>query len=487
MSDTAMTANFYHFDKRNRSTKVPSSEYTTLSIFLKDATTVIRPTIIVQTIEAVTYNYVHLVDWGRYYFVADWMYIKGRWEISLILDPLATYKTNILLTSCNILYASGSTKHIPDSRIPVRSNLLQTAVAGQDFNISDMTILDDGGMVVLGITGKGSFGPYLMQNSNQLPELLDGVDNWQQQFVNDQFGLTKQLLYGGSASECLRSALRIPVVFGGANVSTKSQEALYLGNYPCKDSNGNPIYGFEIDKPILIKETDVSIPWPYLDQDDWRRLSSYTNIIIYLPFVGNIQIPATEAHYDTKLHIRYAINVTSGDTAVQVKGYDTKIIFANANANIAIPTAYGSTGINTTKATQSIVAGIGAVAAGVASMIATGGATAPAVIGIGAGLASAAGGTLSAMGGSGSGSGGLGGGAAPGLDKVGHIFVTSKILSDTPANFDPIMGKPYFGVSTPGSFSGYVQTDGFQFSDAAASSEEKDMINSLMDGGVYIE
>jgi len=482
MSDTAMTANFYHFSKRNKSTKVTSSEYITLSIFLKDATTVIRPTIIVQTIEAVTYNYVHLVDWGRYYFVSDWMYVKGRWEISLILDPLATYKTNILATSCNILYASGSTKHIPDNRIPVRNNIIQ---AHTDQAIGGMTIVDNG-MVILGITGKGSFGAYLMQNSNQVAELLDGVDNWQQQFVSDQFGLTKQLLYGGSASECLRSAIKIPVLFGGNQVSTKSAEALYLGNYPCKDNSGNSILGYEIDKPILNFDGDIDIPWTYIDANDWRRIATYTNIVLYLPFIGNIQIPATEAQNDSKIHVLYSINVTSGDLSVQVSGKTSGVIWANANANIAMPTAFGSTGINTTKATSAIVAGIGAVAAG-AAVIATGGAAAPAVIGIGGGLAAAVGGTLNAMGGSGSGSGGLGGGSATGLDRVAHVYITSKVLTDTPANFDPIMGKPYYGVATPGSFSGYVQTDGFQFSSASASSEEKDMINSLMDSGVYIE
>lgn len=482
MSDTAMTARFYSLDKRNKSTKVPTGNYLEKGIYLKDATTVIRPVIIVQSFDPTGYNYVHLVNWNRYYFISDWMYVKGRWEVSLILDPLATYKTNILATSCNILYATGSTKHIPDNRIPVRNNIIQ---AHTDQAIGNMTIVDSG-MVILGITGKGSFGAYLMQNSNLVAELLDGVDNWQQQFVTDQFGLTKQLLYGGSASECLRSAIRIPILFGGNQVSTKSAEPLYLGNYPCKDSNGNSITGYEIDKPILNFSGDIDIPWTYIDANDWRRISTYTNIILYLPFVGNIQIPATEVQNESQLHVLYSINVTSGDLAVQVSGKTSSIIYANANSNIAMPTAYGSTGINTTKATSAIVAGVGAVVAG-AAILASGGAAAPAILGIGGGLATAAGGTINALGGSGYGSGGLGGGAATGLDRVAHVFITSKVLADTPTNFNPIMGKPYYGVSTPGSFSGYVQTDGFQYSDAKASSEEKDMINSLMDSGVYIE
>ena len=481
MSDTPMIARFYRLSKRNKSTMVPSGSYTEKPIYLKDATTVIRPTIIMQTIDATSYNYVYLVNWNRYYFIADWMYIKGRWEISLVLDSLASHKTEILTTPCNILYASGSTKPIVDTRIPVESIVSRDE---EPQAIGGMTIVDNG-MVILGITGKGSFGAYLMQNSNLVAELIDGMDAWIGSSITDQFQLTKQLLYGGSASECLRSALRIPILFGGNQVSTKSAEPLYLGNYPCKDGNGNAITGYEIDKPIINYIGDITIPWTYAS-GDWRRTSNYTNIILYLPFIGNIQIPATEAQNDTKLNVNYSVNVTSGDLSVQVKGSDTDIIFANCNANIAMPTAYGSTGINTSKMTSAIVAGVGAVVAG-AAVIASGGAATPAVLGIGGGLAAAAGGTISALGGSGSGSGGLGGGAAQGLDRVAHIFLTSKVLTANPSAFDPIMGKPYYGVSTPGNFTGYVQTDGFQFKSESASSEEKDMINSLMDSGVYIE
>ena len=122
-----------------------------------------------------------------------------------------------------------------------------------------------------------------------------------------------------------------------------------------------------------------------------------------------------------------------------------------------------------------------------AAVLATGGAALPAVLGIGGGLATAAGGTISALGGSGSGSGGLGGGASNGLDRVAHCYVTSKTLTADPNTLNPLIGKPYYGVSTPGSFSGYVQTDGFQFASDRASSEEKDMINSLMDAGIYFE
>ena len=106
---------------------------------------------------------------------------------------------------------------------------------------------------------------------------------------------------------------------------------------------------------------------------------------------------------------------------------------------------------------------------------------------IGAGIGATALQTVEALGGNGGGSGGLGGGSTQGLDKVVHVFVIQKDLTDTQEHFNPIIGKPYMGVATIGSFSGFVQTDGFQFEDAGALSSEKDMINRLLDTGIYYE
>lgn len=478
-----MQAIFYHFDKRNRSTKTPAGDGTALEIQLKDSTSVVNPVIMVQTIEAELFNYCYLSDWQRYYFVSDWVYIKGRWECSLTLDPLATYKVPILATPANILYASGSTKNIADTRIPVYGNLLKAetykALTGITFRESGL------GAIVLGITGKGSFGAYLLANSMKVYDLIDGIDNWWTTTVSDTWEAFKQLIYGGTAGECLRSALSMPLLVDQTIVSPgQSAENLVLGNYPCKDANDNAIQGYKITNPIIQSITNIDIPWIYTD---WRRASAYTAVTLYIPCLGCFSLPASTLYYDESLDIEYAINVTSGDIAAQVKGHTSGIIIVNASGNIAMPAPYGSTGINTSKLTTSFVAGVGATAMGVASAIASGGLTLPAVTAIGGGLAAGASGTIDALGGTAQGSAGLGGGASHTLDSVCHVWVTQKELTDTQDHFNTIMGKPFMGVSTPGSFSGYVQTDGFQLSSAYASSREKDLVNSLMDGGVYVE
>lgn len=474
-----MKVRFYQLSKRNRSTKLPSGTYKEVDCQLKDMTNITNPTFLLQSFAPVFYNYVFIPEWRRFYFISNTASIEGMWEVTCTEDYLATFRAYILETTANILYATGSTKSIVDSRIPVTSKV----AIGHNFEaIPNMTITEGTGAVILGITGKGSFGSYLMKNSTLVSELLDGIDSWSS-FITDNWTFTKQLFFGGSASECLRSAISIPLVFGGSDVSSGTEESLSLGNYPCKDSNNNDITGYKITKPILKFSDDIAIPW---QSSDWKRVSNYTSIKMYFPFIGIITLPATELQDDSSIHYIYSINVTSGDISLEVYGKESKNKVATASGNCAMATAYGSTGIDTNKLTSAAATGLGTLVA-ISAAAASGGASLATEAAIGAGIGSTALQTISALGGSGSGSGGLGGGSNQGLDKVVHIFVIQKVLTDTQEHFNPIMGKPYMAVDKINKFLGYVQTDGFQLASDFAYSSEKDMVNKLLDSGIYIE
>ena len=293
----------------------------------------------------------------------------------------------------------------------------------------------------------------------------------------------KQLFFGGSASECLRSAIEIPLLIDSTDFSG-SLEQLYLGNYPCIDNLGNNINGYKIGKPIVGKTVSISIPWV---QTDWRAISAYTDIALYIPFIGILSMPASEIHSaDSSLSVRFAVNITSGDIAVEVKGGTSGRIYATASGNCALNTPYGSTGIDTNRATSAIVSGIGTIVS-IGAAVASGGASAAVTAGIGAGLSATALNTIAAMGGNASGSGGLGGGASSQLTGELQCYVITKQLADSPTNLYSIIGKPLSKKATISSYSGYVQTDGFQFASSRALSEEKDLINSMLDSGIYYE
>lgn len=470
----------YNFSKRNNSTKIPDIDGRTINCQLKENCSVLNPTFILS-FDPSQYNYIYVPTWHRYYFITDWSYITTRWEITCEADLLASLKSTILSTPCNVLYATGSTKNIVDSRIPLLGSM---EVSHNYKAIEGITIsgVSNQGAIILGITGKGSFGSYLMQDSTAISQLLDGVDNFWTTSVQESEDAWKQIFYGGSASECLKSAIALPIVIGGSAVGSGTAQQLKLGGYPCQTSGGSPLMGYKITKPVLQSTTSVSIPWKY---SDWRRNTPYSEVMLYLPFIGTISLPTADIINESSLSIKYAINVTSGDIAVSYAGASSSRIIGTASGNIAMATAYGSTGIDTNKMTSAVVTGVGAVVGGVASAL-SGGLSTPVALGVAGGLATATAGTIQALGGTASGSGGLGGGASQGLDPVIHCYVISRALSDSQDKFTSIMGKPYMGVSTPSQFNGFIMTEGFSIN-AGISSTEKDTINKLMDSGVYIE
>lgn len=476
-----MIVRLYHFSKRNRSTKQPdqADTYQEINVALKEGTSVTNPVLLCQTVNAAAFNYFYIPGWNRYYFVSNGVSIENMWQISGIEDYLASYKASILLTSANVLYATASTKSIVDTRIPVLSTLL---LGHEQAAIPDITITDSGSYApVLGITGKGSNGIFILQNSLDVNDLLDGVDDWWATDVQSQLDAAKQLFFGGSAANCIKAAIGIPIVYDWSSMGVL--EDLYLGSYPCKRGDGSNIRAYRITNPILKKDGSIIIPW---QSSDWKRTDNYSSIILYFPFIGIISVNASEIQNESTLNYTYSINVTSGDISLEVRTASTNKKLSVASSNCAINLHYGSTGVNTNRVAAA-VGSVGAIAGGIIAAASAGTLTLPAMAAIGGGLAGAAGNTLAALGGYTEGSGGLGGGSTQGLDKVVHCYVLQKQLTDTQTNFDPVMGKPYMGVATIGSFTGYVQTDGFQLADIQAYSEEKDMINQLMDSGVYIE
>ncbi len=474
-----MEVRFYHFTKRNKSTKIPTSgDYLTVNVSLKDGCSVLRPVLLLQTFNAAAYNYFYVPSWNRYYFIADANFVNYMWEVGGTIDVLASYKAAIGNTTSLILYASGANADICDDRIPSFS----TVVRGHEKAFFTGMTISTVGRIVLGITGKGSFGIYVLKNASDLNELLDGVDNWTSAYWNDIFDAAKQLYFGGSAAECLKAAIKIPIQFDASLHGT--EEELVLGGYPCQKSDSTKIKGYKIGDPIYEYVTTISIPWNY---NDWRNISQYTEVALYIPFIGVISLPATELKLESSLRIDFKLNISSGDIAVAVVGAASpNRIYCTASGNCAINTPYGSTGIDTNRATAAITSGVGVlVAAGAAAF--TGGLSLMAAGAIGAGLASVAKNTLAALGGNSSGSGGLGGGASSKLEKNVHIWVVSKQLTESQSNLNPLIGKPLMKCDIPSKYLGYVQTDGFQFEHIQAYSEEKDMINRLMDSGIYYE
>ncbi len=100
-----MNINLYKFSKRENSTKQPTGSGTQYSCYLKESTSVVNPTIVIETSSNVfpDYNYAYISAFGRYYFISDIVSDGYMWEISMTTDVLATYKTAIGNTDLYVL------------------------------------------------------------------------------------------------------------------------------------------------------------------------------------------------------------------------------------------------------------------------------------------------------------------------------------------------------------------------------------------------
>lgn len=470
------TLTYYSFSKRHKSTLQPTSG-TDITVNLKDGCSFTKPVFLLNFSGFPTFNYIAFE--GRYYFVTDVRSVRNDlWEIECEEDYLASWKTAIGSTEAMILYATGGSDNIIDQRIPVTSPVyVDESASGLD----GITITDGNqGTIVLSITGVGSFGNYVMQNSTQVFDLMRDVENFYDYLIQgsaDQYiEVEIQKLLNGNCADNLKGAIALPILAN--SMTSGALENLYLGNYPCVDANDHNIKGYRVTDPLATGSANISIPWRY---NDWRRHSPYTTLYLYLPLIGTITLPVDELVGESSIDVQYSINITSGDVAVEVRAHSSDKIITTASGNCAMATPYGSANISNSKVGSAIVTGVGGViAAGLAST------TAGATLALFGGLTASAGQMLNAMQGETKGGGGLSGGASHGLTKVCSLTSVSKELTDSPTDLNPIMGKPVMAKATVGSYSGFVQTDGFQIAGNMLDSE-REVINSLVDGGIYYE
>lgn len=98
-----MNITFYiNSSERDRISKSLSSPLS-LSGSLKDECSVMNPIILVNTSNLSMYNYCYIPEFGRYYFISDMSAVRtGLWRVSLSVDVLMSFKSDILASSCII-------------------------------------------------------------------------------------------------------------------------------------------------------------------------------------------------------------------------------------------------------------------------------------------------------------------------------------------------------------------------------------------------
>ena len=480
------TFHFGNIQKRTNSTK--AFDYTKLPDVercdFKQTTSMEHPVIYI-TLNSLNidpqWNYCQCEETASFYWIRDISIgIRGRgtaniWQFSLELDPLATYRDEILKTKAYILYgfnedASGATYRLQDTRQAVaRHPTISTASA----DITGGHISADTGKFILSAVGKTGLCSYMVDADglkNLLSVISVGWETLTKPMVDWKLALPEfmnKFVFGDTATSCIRSCIWLPVRTPGAG----RQSEITLGQF------NTGVFGEIVTAASnTVQHTDIAIPWP---AEDWKRMNC--QIQLYVPNVGIVGIPVDQCNGAASVGVDWCLCYIDGSVTVRVTAGSFECFVGSTSiaSSYGIGTSNLSVGNMLSGASQALGGALevgGGISAAMAGFGAPG-AIAQGAIGAAAGIRQA---------------------IQPLNQTVGTIAGASQTLLPTEAKlvllyyppiddsgFQALYGHPVMRVSTP--VQGYCQTNGFSCQPLNAKPDEIAYINAAMDSGVFIE
>lgn len=415
---------------------------------------------VVENGEAYLVGRIQEYDDGSKHFSYYWFIIKknGQQEVTQVI---VDYLDGVWNT--NDPEGDGEVDDYPTLPDPAEDSLTDpdpTNNGGngtQDFTPTPIPY-DNG--VPNGIEGTGLATIYRMTQA-QLNQL--GGKLWSQDFFDN---IVK------SFYSPMDAVIALNVVPSIASVTDLSSKEVYLGNYGC-DFNAMSIRQFfELDMGGVFIEKRHGNAHDY---------NPYTHIDLYLPYIGTVQISPDDVMGHT-LKVKYKCDVVTGNVVAWVlsqtiNGDDTVIGTYSGNFVTQIPL----TGANYSEVYKAAISGtLGVLSAGAG--VAAGGATMVqgAIQGVSA-ASNVASSKIQYMRGSAMGmSAGL-------MNKQRAYVVITTPKESIPNNFASLEGYPSNTYHVLSDLKGtYCEVESISLAISGATEAEKDEIEKLLKGGVYV-
>lgn len=435
-----MQITLYNLAKRRNSTKQPSKG-TNITVNLKEGTSYFNPSFILN-LNPTGFNY---LSWdNRYYYITNIENTRnGIYTISCELDALATYKRDILGTTAFVLYSSSNYDvGIPDTRLStkpnyiVKTNVVTYPIAGNPLYV--VTYIGENGASMKGVTEKSLAALQNALSRNAFAEL----------FVDSSKAVSKML---SNTAQAITGCTYVP----RCSTSGRPMDIILAGGYNTGAS------GTLVNRHDFAT-TSISIPWNF-SSGDFRNRSQYTSLLLLLPCYGYLQLNTDNYIGDNSITIDVFQDSATGTIAYVGKDF---YCVANMGCNVQIST---TTQGNLTSGISSIasaglqalsnpISALGNVFNTVTSSMATN-----------VGSVGSYGNTIA-------------------MDSTLNIeiVVISHDTNVEPNSMTSNYGRPCNKVLSLSGLSGYVQTANANVV-TSASKQYKDEIDSLLNGGVYIE
>lgn len=147
-----MTAiNFYSYDGHPGTVNKQLGEFTAIEGDLRQTFDVLRPTVTLRRQPRPAFNYCHIPDLGRYYFVERVSFEgNGAYELSLRVDVLKTYESEILAATGRV-----SESDNPDPYISNRESVFDRRARFEKVAFENTGLFkEDGSIIMITIKGK---------------------------------------------------------------------------------------------------------------------------------------------------------------------------------------------------------------------------------------------------------------------------------------------------------------------------------------------
>ena len=529
------TIYFGSISKKRNSTLQPTltSSY---DCIIKQPASIDNPTFVIQD---ATFNMMfNYAKWDNtYYFIEDIVSVRNDiWEVSCVIDVLATYKTDILASTQYVCYSSQSgDSWLEDMRIPLKASETVSA------NSALTGILSTIGCYILSVVGVDSVSTYKFHSDAPIAAMLADLQTWRDNLEqstqaiassyqgsasgtgsdagsassNDNEGIGKAIsntianlgnalastLISGAKSindslktisdamvqtgfvgnayenaiQCIRSCIWVPFDYA-LSPSGSGSSPIMLGTYPTNTSASS------VGSTPAPGSFSISIPWQH---SDWRR-KTCEDVYLYLPLVGMVQLSGDSLISETTLNIDWAVTYTDGVICYKVKAGNQVIGAFSGQCAVNYPIGIAqqaSAGSVVTSAVQ----GVQKTVSGAINAAAVGGGVGAVLGGI-VGAASAGYNVANTMNSTHiSTVGNIGGGAGLGLGREAVCYTVSHDTIIAPSDMKATMGVPTMKPMALSTLTGYCQCANAHVAASGAMAEELDAIDIYLNTGFYIE
>ena len=341
----AFNVNFWTFSKKARSTAQPAAGQATVYSCTANGdldllAPVIRLKIGLDTATPPTvYNYAQIPNFGRYYFVDGWTVKDGLWEARLTVDPWASWKTQLGLSSVYVYRSSYSYNlKLADSMYPVTAKRRAFNVSlPRPFTIGGSSAggaAVNTGVYVLGIISEAGTNYYGFTES-QLIDFMDAIfsQNYYNAILTD-FGAQNfpeakvainPLQYVSSArffpmqvlttlwthdSWALLAATASSVQIGAVSLQQSAYQFVQVSGTPVNLHTQILYHDYSVTSDFLHPQADA--------RGDWLNLSPYTRYEMFYPPFGIVQLDPEAISNATTIRVQLTIDTWTGNATLEV-------------------------------------------------------------------------------------------------------------------------------------------------------------------------